>query len=221
MTQQAIRLAVILLSLTATPAAALDLLAPAPRCSLKQSKVVVIGTAPGSHRGTVEWEGNSTSFRVRDGRFTVALDLGPGTHVVRFATEGSRLEAQWKITTEPQVDSYGYHPKVGSRECTSCHDPQSPPARGDNVSALCYECHSSYAGRRHTHGPVGIGLCVTCHDPHGSRRPAFLRFDFDELCSYCHNQPVTEKHRRQAGTDPCMTCHDPHGTNSPYQLRNR
>jgi predicted CXXCH cytochrome family protein len=179
----------------------------------------VIGTAPEAAEGTVQWQGQSTAFRVRDGRFTVTLDLRPGTHNVRFTTKESSLEAEWKIDPKAQFETYFYHPKVTERECQACHEPQSPPEAGTDVAAICGECHSTYQFRRHVHGPVGMGLCAACHDPHGSPRAGFLRFESNELCGYCHNQPLTESHRRTSGDTPCMTCHDPHGTNRPYQLK--
>jgi predicted CXXCH cytochrome family protein len=221
MTRRSVHLLVVWAALTAAPAAALDLLAPVSWCRLREGTVVVIGSAPGAEKGSAEWQGKGTGFRVRDGRFQLTLNLGPGTHTVRFTTETGSLEAQWQIDPQAEAETYRYHPKVAERQCGACHEPQSPPEPGASVAHICYECHPSYALRRYTHGPVGVGLCVTCHDPHGSLLPAFLRMDASELCSYCHNQPVTEAHRRRAGETPCMACHDPHGTNQRYQLKSR
>jgi len=203
------------------PVPALELLAPAPACALAPGRVVVIGRAAQAERGTVEWSGGSTSFRVREGRFTVALNLDPGAQKVIFRVGDEVLEASWKVGSGAEVDRYVYHPKTGEGECAACHEPGQPPAAGENVSARCYTCHTTFELRRFVHGPTAMGLCTACHDPHGSLLPAFLRFPEAELCTYCHNQPVTQSHRKDAGDARCTSCHDPHGTNRPFHVKTR
>ncbi len=214
------------LSLTAiliawvVPAAALELLAPVPQASLAKGRVVVIGRAEGE-RGVAEWAGGSSAFRVRDGRFHLTLNLPDGDQTVTLRVGDEALEAHWKISAGAGKDSYVYHEKVDSGECASCHDPESPPEPGVSVSELCYACHSTYQLRKFVHGPVNIGLCTACHDPHGGTQASYLRTPPGELCTYCHNQPVTEGHRKEAGDAPCTSCHDPHGTNRPYHVKGR
>jgi len=202
------------------PAAALELLAPAPQASLARGRVVVIGRAEGE-RGVAEWEGGSSAFRVREGRFHLTLNLPDGDQRVTLRVGDDALEARWKINAGAGEDSYVYHEKVDAGECASCHDPERPPEPGVNVSELCYACHSTYQLRKFVHGPVNIGLCTACHDPHGGTQASYLRTPTGELCTYCHNQPVTEGHRKESGDAPCTSCHDPHGTNRPYHVKGR
>ena len=203
------------------PAFALELLSPPPFAQLAQGNVVVIGLASGVERGTIHWAGKSTSFRVRDGRFHIFLDLGTGTHSVRFVAGESELNAQWEVMSNQLESTYLYHVKVESGQCKSCHDPLAPPDPGVNVSALCYECHSTYDERSSVHGPVGMGLCSVCHDPHGAVGSNFLRMDPEDLCTYCHNQPVTLDHSKRAVDRPCLECHDPHGARRKYNLKSK
>lgn len=209
-----------LLAARAASAASIELLAPARESSLPKGRVVVIGRAQGE-RGVAEWAAGSSAFRVRDGRFHFTLNLPEGEQLVTLRVGSEALEARWKIDAGAKNGVYAYHEKVDEGQCAACHDPEKPPEPGENVSELCYACHSTYQMRKFVHGPVNIGLCTACHDPHGGPEASFLRTPPAELCTYCHNQPVTEGHRKDAGEAPCTSCHDPHGTNRPYHVKGR
>lgn len=215
---QALLLAFLILTLSLA-AQALELVAPATSCTLREGKVQVIGKAPKADKGKVEFSGQSTSFRVKDGVFTVALNLGPGQHEVRFTVGEDTLVAQWNVDAAATEGVFVYHSDVDAANCKSCHDEGARlPVASDNVSAICYRCHNSFDKLPFVHGPVAMGLCVACHQPHGSANPRLLRIPRQELCTDCHNQPTTASHREFTG-EQCQNCHRPHGSDKHFFLK--
>ena len=108
-------------------ATALELIAPMSECTLTETRVRVIGLASGASKGKVSFLGKSTSFRVQDGHFNVALNLGEGTHEVKFLVGDEELVARW--TVDPSADSgaFKYHPELRNGECRACHDADQSP----------------------------------------------------------------------------------------------
>lgn len=199
-------------------ALALELVAPAPDCVLRDGRVLVVGKAAKADKGKVDFDGKATSFRIKDGTFTVALDLGPGAHEVRFTAGDETLVTKWQVDPAAKAGFYTYHPSIKSAACKDCHDEGTPLLNAaENVSAVCRRCHPAYDDK-FVHGPVAMGLCAACHNSHGAVTPHLLRMSTEDLCADCHNQPITEKHSKNEGGE-CLGCHNPHSSQKQFLAR--
>lgn len=196
----------------------LEIIAPSQRSVLTEGKVTVVGLAPKAEKGKAEFAGHSTSFRVKDGVFSVPLSLKPGDQTVTLVVGSETLKLDLKIDPAAKSGTYKYHPGVEGDKCGTCHG-ETRLTRDDQVSELCQHCHKDKDKGQYVHGPTAMGLCAACHDPHGSKEGKGLRMKVVDLCQDCHNQPVSEKHRKNAGDEPCNECHTPHAGSKQYMLR--
>lgn len=203
----------------ARSAGALEIIAPQPDTVLGEGKVIVIGLAPKAEKGKADFGGQSTSFKVKDGSFVVALNLPAGQQEVAFTVGSETAKIKWKIDPGSKKAGYRYHPGIENEKCTSCHAEGVKLDREEPVAATCGRCHKPMDKTPVVHGPVAMGLCAACHDPHGSKEGKALRSAVLALCQDCHNQPVTETHRKNAGDSVCTKCHDPHGSAKPYMIK--
>ncbi len=209
---------VVALSIPLT-ASALELLSPLDDCTLTEERVRVVGSGPDGERGKISFGGRETSFRVKNGRFTTALNLGQGTHEVTFTLAGETLVANWIVAPKAGKGAYEYHPRMDKRdECSACHEETVTIEPDSDVGKICSRCHSKMDEKRYVHGPTAMGMCSACHDPHGSIYPTYLRYDPETLCVECHNQPITGEHTAQAGDDLCTDCHNPHQSDKKFLL---
>lgn len=204
--------------MTASSASALEIVSPSDGALLREGKVVFIGVARKAETGKLEYGGRTTSFRIKDGSFSLVVSLPAGEHRLTF--NAGRESAAIKIKVDPKADkgAYRYHAEVSAEKCKACHDEDKPFAKMDSAAEVCVRCHKTEE-KRYTHGPFAIGLCAECHNPHGSSLDKYLRLAVVELCNDCHNQPVSEKHRKNAGDDLCTDCHAPHASDKQFLLR--
>lgn len=207
-----------LAALAAFEARALEILAPHGDSVVKEGRVVVIGKSS-APKGKAVYNGQSTSFRVKDGYWSVALNLKPGTHEVAFEAGGEEVRVRWTVDPEAVKGFYRYHPGVEAEKCANCHEGGYALTGDDSVAPLCNRCHKAFDKEEFVHGPVAFGQCAVCHDAHGSARANALRLPPVELCQDCHNQPVSKKHRDEAGEEVCTECHNPHSSAKPFMLR--
>lgn len=142
------------------------------------------------------------------------------------------------------IDFKHVHGPAGVFECTSCHDPDSKPAKyavPDRVGAFCLDCHQDkyddFRKAKRIHGPVEAKQCLACHDPHASDTLAQVRGKVNASCLRCHARVESGQHvvRGFSGqlhplegpvnpSDPtrplnCASCHEPHAANLPSYLR--
>ncbi|MDA8244839.1 MAG: cytochrome c3 family protein [Elusimicrobia bacterium] len=117
------------------------------------------------------------------------------------------------------------HGAIEAGGCTSCHDPHGSGQkfflRGENMDALCSNCHGKKTGGAVVHRPVKAS-CMLCHEPHASGGSHLLKTDTPELCLGCHQQVKTElsgKYVHGPVQTGCQTCHDPHSAPKPYLLK--
>jgi predicted CXXCH cytochrome family protein len=211
------------LALVPTTVRALELVAPDRDCALADGRVLVIGkeAKPLAGQGTFEWEQGKTTLTSWLGRFSAVANLPAGPHVAKIVFGQESVELHLVVAPSVPGNLYTYHPKVVTEECQACHDPEAPPAPGQDVAKICYACHTRYTSRSSVHSPVAQGLCSTCHDPHGAKNAAFLRSKPEILCATCHNRPITKAHEKLKDDSLCTECHDPHGSNRPNHLKRR
>ncbi len=202
----------------ASRAAALEIIAPADGSSVADGKVIIIGLAPRAESGKVEFSGQTTSFKVKDGSFSLAVSLPPGPNTLTVTTGSEKIPLKIDVAGPAAKNLYKYHPDVSMEKCKSCHDAGKRLSRNDSVADVCVRCHKTEE-KQYAHGPFAMGLCTACHDPHGSANGKDLRLAPLELCNDCHNQPVTEKHRKIAGDDICTDCHNPHSSAKQFMVR--
>lgn len=207
-----------LLALIGVRASALEVIAPRPDSVVREGRVVVIGKSS-APKGKASYDGQSTSFRVKDGFWSVAINLKPGVHEVGFESGGEEVKVRWTVDAEAVKGVYQYHPGVEGEKCANCHEGGFAITRDDSLAPLCTRCHKALDREEYVHGPVALGQCAVCHDTHGSALPHFLRMPPLELCQDCHNQPVSKKHRDEAGEEECTECHNPHSSMKPFMLR--
>jgi len=199
---------------------ALDIVTPDPECTLAEGRITVIGHASRAEKGKAEFGGQTTTFRVKDGVWSVVLNLPAGTNDVAFTVGSETLKAKWVVDPSAKKGAFKYHPGIETEKCANCHgDNAKKLTRDDQVVEICQRCHKSSDMGQFVHGPVAMGLCAACHDTHGSTRETFLRLKIMDLCQDCHNQPVSEKHRKNAGDELCTECHNPHASSKQFMLR--
>ena len=138
------------------------------------------------------------------------------------------------------------HGPAGVFECTSCHDPESKPAKyavADADGRFCLDCHQDkyeeFRSSKKMHGPVEAKQCLVCHDPHASDTLAQVRGKANASCLRCHasvtaGQHVVrgfsgQLHPLEGPVDPsdrhkplsCSSCHDPHSAGLKALLRGK
>jgi predicted CXXCH cytochrome family protein len=211
--------AVALVSLLPGVVAALDIVLPDLEATLKEGRVSVLGSADSATTGKAVTDGKETPFKIKDGRFFVAIDLKPGNHKVTFVVGNEKVEANWKIEPRDKIATYVYHEGVTEGECDSCHVTADELDEGDDLSSICYNCHDKKDEERYVHGPVAIGMCAACHSPHGSKEKAMLMMSAADLCIDCHNQPLTKIHRGDDVEEKCLSCHNAHTSKQQYLVK--
>lgn len=197
---------------------AVEIVAPLDGAVLKEGKVVFIGTARKAESGKVEFGGRSTSFRVKDGSFSFSVSLPEGEHSLTFNTGKESATIRVKIDPGAGKEAYRYHAEVPGEKCKACHEEGKPFAKMDTATEVCSRCHKR-EDKQYTHGPFAMGFCSECHDPHGSSLENNLKMPVVALCNDCHNQPVSEKHLKNAGDRLCTTCHDAHTSGKQFMLK--
>lgn len=214
-------LTALILPLLLIPSAgfAFEVLAPAPESVVKDGRLIVIGSGAKGEKGKAEYGGKSTSFRIKDGSFSFPLSLAEGSHEVSIQIGDDKKTINWKVDSKAAKGIYKYHPELTNDKCRSCHDEGVKLTRDDQLAELCSRCHPKQDRASFVHGPVAMGLCAACHDPHGGKYARNVRLEIRELCADCHNQPVSKKHRDEAGDESCTECHHPHASSKQYMLR--
>lgn len=205
--------------LAAPFARALEVISPQPGSILGDGKVIVIGLAGGAEKGKASFGGQSTSFKITAGAFSVVLNLPKGSQEVVFTVGNDTAKVKWDVQPGAKGKVFSYHPSVENDKCSTCHDGNAKLTKSDTVSNVCERCHKQVDKSKVLHGPVAMGLCAACHDSHGSTEDSFLRIPYKALCEDCHNQPVGEKHHKIAGDSACIKCHDPHGSSKPFMIK--
>jgi predicted CXXCH cytochrome family protein len=214
-------IAAALVALLPLRAGALELLVPTPGSTLKETKVRVIGLAPDQQKVKIEFAGQATSLRVKDGKFFGTLSLGEGTHKLKITAGDKIVEVALTVDPKAAKGFFVYHDSVEENKCQACHEEsgQNGLSRDSDVSSVCQRCHSRYDTKKHVHGPVAMGLCSACHNPHGSVNVSLLRMGIQDLCQDCHNEPITKAHSERSGGKSCVECHEPHGSDKPFQIK--
>jgi DmsE family decaheme c-type cytochrome len=129
---------------------------------------------------------------------------------------------------------YAHPIRQGILACTACHNPHHSVNDAllvrNNVTELCWSCHSELRGPYlWEHAPVTED-CSLCHYAHGSIHPAMLVKRPPLLCQSCHSQAghpslsLTPGGLPGGGGSPsafllngsCLNCHSQvHGSNHP------
>lgn len=118
---------------------------------------------------------------------------------------------------------FSFHPKLENSECKPCHDIGQSFRLYDEPEELCFKCHNQ-AGASQVHAPVEEGACTECHDPHGTKTPALLIENSNDLCYQCHDEsdilPSDAKSTHAPVADgKCWQCHNPHSADNQYFLK--
>lgn len=198
---------------------ALEIITPQPDSVVGDSKVVVIGLAPKADKGKVSVGDKTIPFAIKDGSFSVVIDLKPGKQEVSFNVGAETARIKWTVDPAAKKTGFRYHPGVTNDKCDNCHKPGAKLDKDEPMAETCYRCHKPMDTKTVVHGPVAMGLCAACHDPHGSSVDNSLRTPILTLCQDCHNQPVSEAHRKASTDTLCIKCHDPHGSSKPYMIK--
>jgi DmsE family decaheme c-type cytochrome len=125
---------------------------------------------------------------------------------------------------------------VPNAVCETCHgdatehmesgDPTKiavPSGRkgSDETCMMCHDAITDKLTRRGMHANSETVNCLTCHSIHNAdpRSPALVARPQLALCSTCHTQAASTKHKPYAhrldrGGMACSSCHEPHGRRS-------
>jgi predicted CXXCH cytochrome family protein len=205
-----------LIAAAALPAAsaedAVTFVTPWPGSIISGGPVIVAGTLP-SAEGEAHFllNGRPTRGFTRMGvtfSGSVVPPRGFNEIQVRLGEKRATLSFQYGVKVGGREPFTFHRPTIESK-CASCHS-REVQEKGLAEAAVCYGCHKARAILfPHVHGPVAAGRCLICHDPHGSNIQGLARHQPGEMCTGCHDQPVTESHT-SSRTHICTICHDPH-----------
>ena len=123
------------------------------------------------------------------------------------------------------LPEYRFHRDEEKKPCAKCHKLEVPlqDKSGMGQSNICAACHTKFAGRIFTHGPITIGGCLPCHDYQSFPNKYELRSQGADLCYSCHDRMRDQIKKASYVHGPvaagfCVVCHDPHGANERFLL---
>jgi DmsE family decaheme c-type cytochrome len=149
--------------------------------------------------------------------------------------EGAKfcLTCHGKVTDHSSFGAGSIHANTVTVNCLSCHSIHSPAPASRKLLAkapneLCQGCHTNEAAqlrsKPYAHRLDRGGMtCLDCHNPHSRSTEKGLKLTrAGELpCLNCHTEkrgPFVFSHVNDIAGN-CLTCHQPHGSSNPKMLQ--